>query len=267
MTYGVDALQEDVTQDVKGHTSARLDAAVGHAVAGVGKAQIFFLQGELLAADRDAHDGEFVDGRVGRVDVSLLARIVFAAWDRVVDGFAGRVVDESEGCSGIGDGLVAGTWDRLAGYDCRCAVEHPEPLGFVHGRVVRGLAAKGGLIDVAEGVKGFAFVGVVGVFEGAEFGSEELGGLWDVVLGDHVLNGSLDGLGGDGIDGCKGETEEAVTAVLLKLGGKGFGQLYRLVLDDETAKVDDVCSDRARRRGIISVGNLPGRAGGVLEGA
>lgn len=221
----------------------------------------------MLAADREAHDGEFVGGGVGRVDVSLLARIVFAAWDGVVDGFAGRVVDESEGCSGIGDGLVAGTGDRLAGYDRGGAVEHPEPLGLVHGRVIRGLAAKGGLIDVAEGVEGFAFVRVVGVFEGAEFGSEELRGLWDVVLGDHVLHGSLDGLGGDGVDGSKGETEEPVTAVLLKLGGKGIGQLDGLVLDDETAKVDDVCSDRARRRGIISVRNLPGRARGVLEGA
>ena len=38
MAYGVDALEEDVAQDVKGHASAGLDASVGHAVACVGEA-------------------------------------------------------------------------------------------------------------------------------------------------------------------------------------------------------------------------------------
>ena len=64
MTYGVDALQEHVTQDIKGHGSTRLDASIGHAAAGIRKTEILFLHGELLSTDREAHDGELVDGGV-----------------------------------------------------------------------------------------------------------------------------------------------------------------------------------------------------------
>ena len=71
-TYGVDALQPGIAQDVKGQVSTGLDASVRHAVAGIGEAQVFFLHGELLSADGEAHDGEFVDGCVGWEEVSLL---------------------------------------------------------------------------------------------------------------------------------------------------------------------------------------------------
>ena len=241
-THSVDALQKDIAQDIKGHASARLDTSVGHAVACVGESQVLFLQGELLPTDREAHDGKLLDRGVGGVSVSLLRGIVFTAWDGRVDGFAGGVVDESEGCSSVSDGGVTGTFDRLAGYDCGGAVEHPETLRVVHGRVVGGLAAEGVLIDVAEGVEGLAFVWIICVFDGAEVGSEELGCLWDVVLGDHVLDGSLHWGGGDRIDGCPGKAAESVTGVLLELGREGLGQLDGLVPDDKTTHVDDVGS-------------------------
>ena len=266
-TYGVDALQPGVAQDIKGHVSAGLDASVRHTVAGIREAQIFLLHRELLAADREAHDGEFVDGGVGWEDVSLLRRIVFAARNRGVDGFARAVVDKGEGCAGVGDGFVAGSFDGLAGYDGRGAVEHPEALGFINGGVEGGFAAEGLLIDVAEGVEGFALVWVVDVFDGAEIGGEKLGGLWDIILRDHVLDRGLDRAGLDGVDGTKGETKEPVAAILLELGGKRFGQLDGLVFDNNATNVNDIRSDGARGRGTISVGNLPGRPGGVLEGA
>lgn len=241
-THSVDALQKDIAQDIKSHASARLDTSVGHAVTCVCESQVLFLQGELLSADCEAHDGKLCDRGIGGVSVSLLRGIVFTAWDGGVDGFAGGVVDKSEGCSGISDGGVAGTFDLLAGYDCGGTVEHPEALRVVHGRVVGGLAAKGVFIDVAEGVEGFAFVWIICVFDGAEVGGEELGCLWDVVLGDHVLDGSLHWGGSDRIDGSPGKAAESVTAVLLELGREGFGQLDGLVLDDETTYVDDVRS-------------------------
>lgn len=219
----------------------------------------------MLVSDREADDGKLGDGGVGRVDVSLLGGIVFTAWDSLVDGFAGGVVDEGEGCSRISDGGVVGPFDCFAGYDRGGAVEHPEALGIVHGRVVGSLAAKGILINVTKGVEGFAFVWIVRVFDGAEIGSEELGGLWDVVLGDHVLNGSLHWDGSDRVDGSPGEAQESVTAVLLELGREGVGQLDGLVLDDETAHIDDVRSHGARGRGVVSVGDFPGRTRGVLE--
>ena len=170
-----------------------------------------------MSPNREAHDRELVDSGVGRVDISLLRRIVFAAWDRLVDSFTGGVVHKSESCSGISNGGVTGTCDRLAGHDCRGAIEHPEALGIVHGCVVRGLAAKGLFIDVAEGVEGFAFVWIIRVFDGAEIGSEELGSFWNIVLGDHVLNRSLYLIGGDSVDRAPGETQEAIATVLLKL--------------------------------------------------
>ena len=187
----------------------------------------------------------------------MLGGIIFAAWDRRVDGFAGGVVNESEGCSGISDGGVAGTFDCLASHDGRSAIKHPKALGIVHWGVVWGLAAKGFVIDVAEGVEGFTLVGITRVFDGAEIGREELGSFGDVGLGDHVLNGSLHRCWSDSIDRAPGETEEAVASVLLKLGREAFGQLDGLLLDDKAADVDDVCSHCARGRGAISVGNLP----------
>ena len=244
-----------------------MNAAVGHAVAGVCETQILFLQGELLSTDREAHDGELVDGGVGRVDVSLLRGIVFAAWNGLVDGFAGCVVNESESGSGISNGGVARAFDCLAGYDCRGAVEHPEALGVVNGRVVRGLAAKGVLVNVAKGVEGFAFVWIVGVFDRAKIGGEELGSLGNIVLRYHILNGSLHGVGSDGVDGSPGETEETIATVLLELGRESRGQLDGLILDDETAHINDVRSHCARGRGVVSVGNLPGRTRRILERA
>lgn len=222
-THSVDTLQEDIAQDIKGHGSARLDTSVCHAVACVCESQILFLQGELVPTDCEAHDGELVDGGVGGVGVPLLRGVVFTAWDGGVDGFAGGVVDEGEGRSGVGDGGVVGTFDRLAGYDCGGAGEHPEALGVVDGGVVGGLAAEGVLVDVAEGVEGFAFVWITCVFDGAEVGGEELGCFGDVVLGDHVLDGSLDWGRGDCVDGSPGQAAESVTGVLLELGRECFG--------------------------------------------
>ena len=198
---------------------------------------------ELLSADGEAHDGEFVDGGVGWEEVSLLGRIVFAAWDRIVDGFAGAVVDEGEGRAGVGNGFVAGSLNGLAGDDGRGAVEHPEALRFVDGGVVGRFAAEGLLIDVAEGVEGFAFVWVVDVFDGAEIGGEKFRGLWNIVLGDHVLDRGLDTAGLDGVDGTKGEAKEPIAAVLLELGGKGLGQLDGLVFNNYATDINDVRSD------------------------
>ena len=221
----------------------------------------------MLPADGEAHDGELVHGGVGREDVALLRGIVLAAGDGAVDGLAGRVVDEGEGGARVGDGGVAGPGDRLAGHDGRGAVEHPEALRLVHGGVVGGLAAEGFLVDVAKGVEGFALVRVLGVLDGAELDGEELRGLVDVVLQDHVLDGGLHLSGCNGVDVTKGEAEEPVAAVLLELGGEGPGQFDGLVLDDETAHVDDVGAHGARGGGTVPVGNTPGRTAGVFERA
>ena len=212
---------------------------------------------ELLVADREADDGELGGGGAAGEDVALLRGIVFAAWDGVVDGLAGAVVDEAEGGSRVGDGGVVGTLNGFAGDDGGGAVEHPEALGIVYGCVGRCLAGKGFGVDVAEGVEGGAFVGIGGVLVGAQVGGEEFRGLGDVALGDHVLDGCLHGGRGDGVDGAPGETEEAVAAVLLELGGERFGKLDGLVFDLQAADCDVVCSHCARGGRVVPIGDFP----------
>ena len=91
--------------------------------------------------------------------------------------------------------------------------------------------------------------------------------LGDVGLGDHVLDGGGDGLGGDGVDVAEGEAEEAVTDALLELGRERVGELDGLGFDDEAADVDVVGADGAGGGGAVAVGDLPGGVGGFLEGA
>ena len=99
------------------------------------------------------------------------------------------------------------------------------------------------MINIAEGVEGFALVWVVDVFNRAKIGSKKLRGLRDIILGDHVFDRGLDTAGLDGVDGTKGEAKEPVAGILLELGRKGFGQLDGLVFDNNATDVNDVRSD------------------------
>ena len=152
-TYSIDTLQEDVTKDVKGVAAPRLNASVDHAVPCIRKAQILFLHGELLTPNSKADNGQLIGSIACREDVALLGGVVFAAWDGLVNSLAGRVIDKAEGGSRIGNGGVAGALNCLASNHCRSGVEHPEALGVIDGSVEGGLAAEGGLINVAEGIE------------------------------------------------------------------------------------------------------------------
>lgn len=250
-TYGIDALEEDVPQDVKGHVASALDAAVDEAALRGRKAQGLLLDRELLVADRERDRGQLVRRRRVREDVALLRGVVLGARDGGVDGLAGGVVDETERGARVGDGRVARASDAGAVDGGGGAVEHPEALRVVDRGVidlVLGDAGvrEGGRVDEAEGVEGFALVARVGgVAPGAQVRGEELHGLGDVGLRDHVLHGGLHGGGGDGVDAAKGEAEEAVAGVLLELRREGFGKLDALVLDGQTAKGHVVGTDGA----------------------
>lgn len=94
---------------------------------------------------------------------------------------------------------------------------------------------------------------------------EELHVLGNVRLRDHVLHRGLRGLGGDGVDATKGEPEETITGVLLKLRGEGLGKLDGLALDSQATDDNVVGTDGARGRRVVAVGDLPGGPSGCFE--
>ena len=152
-TYSINALQEDVTKDVKGVAAPGLNASIDHAIPCIREAQILFLYWELLIPNSKTDNRQLIGSVACWEDVALLARVVCAAWDGLVDSLAGRVVDKAEGGSRIGNGGVAGALNCLASDHRRGGVEHPEALGVIDGSVEGGLAAEGSLINVAEGIE------------------------------------------------------------------------------------------------------------------
>ena len=86
-------------------------------------------------------------------------------------------------------------------------------------------------------------------------------------MADHVLDGCLNRRWLDGIDASPSKAKKAVTGILLKLGREGLGQFDSLILNHNTAKVDHVRTNSARGAGAVTVGDLPGGASHILEGA
>ena len=256
---GVDRLEEDITENVKGHVTTGLDAAVDHPVAGVGEAEIFLLDVEQRVANGEGDGGEVVGGSAGGEDVALLGLIVGRARDGLVDGFNGRVIHECKSCASIGNGGVARSGDGLAVDGSGGRIEHPETLAVVDRRVGDVLPRSGDdvLIDVSEGVEACTLVGVVCITVATEVGSEEFHVLRNVVLRDHVLDRGLDRLGSDGVDGTPSETEKAIGRVLLELGGEVVGKLDGLVFYGNASDVHGVCADCARSGRAVTVGDVP----------
>ena len=152
-TYGVDALEEGVAQDIKSQVSPALDTAVSHSIARVRKGQIRLVDVELLVADCKAHDWQLVGRGVGREEVTLLLAIELATWDGVVDFFTYGVIHKRERGACIGDGGVARASDGLASDGRGGGCELPEPLRVIDRCIVRCLTTQGVLVDVAEGVE------------------------------------------------------------------------------------------------------------------
>ena len=84
----VDAHQESIAEDIKGQATSAPDTTINHTISSVRESQVFFLNRELLVANREGDDYQLIRGGVGREDVALLIAIILGAWNCLVDGLA-----------------------------------------------------------------------------------------------------------------------------------------------------------------------------------
>ena len=254
-TYGVNALQEAVPQNVKRHTPSALNAPIHIPIPRVRKRQISLVDRELLVPHRKRHHRQLVLGDSRREDPPLLRFVKVGARDGSVDGHTRLIINEGEGGPRVRDGGVPRARDGFAVHRGGSAVEHPEPLRGVHWCVVGGCHAFSGQhvrVDVPKRVEGHAFR-VVGIPPSAQVSSEEsLAGL-DVVLRDEVFDRGVGRRGRDCVDGAEGQAEEPITGTLGEFCGEGLGELNGLVFDGETTDGNVIRSHRAGRGGAVPV--------------
>lgn len=258
-TYGIDTLQEGVSQDVKGHIATALDSTIDISSLGFGETEILLLHDELLAADSKRNNGKVVLCGIGGIDITLGLVVIVRARDSIVNSLAGFIVHQRQRCASVSDRLVSGARDRLSIDRGGSRLKHPEPFAVVDRRVGDLLPGRlhGGIVDEPECIEGLALVGLVGIPPRAQLGREQSRRVRNVILGDHVLDGRLDGLGLDGVDAAKRQPQQSVTGTLGELGRHLLGQLDGLVLDGDAADVHVVGADRTRRRGAVAVRDLP----------
>lgn len=292
---GVDALQEDVAQNVESIIATRLYTAVPVSFGSHGERKVLLLDRKLLVSDRNAEVGELISRDGGREEIALLLLIVFAsektsgnpetlvcdmivehspARDLLVQCFNDLIRHKGKGGTSVGDGLVARLCDLLTRNRGRCGVEHPEALGVIDVGVVNRVGTDQVSVDVTEGVERFGSR----VARRVEGRGEQLSIRRDVTLGYHVGNRGVlrvrFAVLGDGVDRREGEAEQAVTSARDELVSGFLGQFDGLVGDLDATDVDRVGADIARGRTAVAVGDLPtlsvsglpsGRLGGVKD--
>ena len=127
----VDALEEDVAEDVEGHGATRLDTTIDHVVACIGEGQSLLLDVEHVVTHGNRYLGELICGSAGREDVALLSRVVRGTWDGRIDSLAHRVTHKHQGGACVSNGGVAGLGAVCAVDAVRGRIESPEALGVV----------------------------------------------------------------------------------------------------------------------------------------
>lgn len=74
----------------------------------------------MLVANREGDDRKLIRGGVGREDVALLVVITLGAWDCVVDGLEGCIVNKSKRSTSVSNSCVARAIDGLSIDTCEC---------------------------------------------------------------------------------------------------------------------------------------------------
>lgn len=108
---------------------------------------------------------------------------------------------------------------------------------------------------------------VICILVRTQVAGEELLVCGDVMLQNHVLQRSVDGLGSDSVDTAKGQSNEtAGTSLVLELTRDLAGQFDSLILNGYVPDLDIVRSNGSRRYRTVSVLDVPGASRHGLEG-
>jgi len=253
-THHIGVLEPNVAEDVEGVLSARLNASVRHAVTSIGEREIFLLDVNQRVTAWERNVGKLISTRVARERVTLLRVVVLGSRNGLVNGFNCRVVNQAERGSGVGNGSVAARASNCLAVDGGSrAVEHPEALTVVNGRVSQSFPVKGILINFAESVERLTLVGIARVTPAAKIRGKKLRTWRDVLLGDHVGDWSRLWLWRDGVDAWPGETKQAISGILLELGRHFRGNLDGLALHRHGSESDIICANGARSTGTVAV--------------
>ena len=191
--------------------------------------------------------GEIGKGGGAVENVSTVGLAVGGSRDLTVVGGDDVVGEEKERSSGVGNGGDALS-DGGSGADgVPAGCKPPETLRVVDGGVgnVTGVLAR---INVAKVVTTRLAL--------LQVGGEER----RVEAGLGVGEESLLLVGGDGVDGAKGQAQEAIALVLSEFRADGFGQFDGLAGDGCTADIDNVRVYIATSWAAISVANVPSLA-------
>ncbi len=244
-------LEEDITKDGLSDTTVALQTTEAASA----------LRRRRVVHVAPRHNGRVafnLEGEVGKrgaavKDVSTVGLAVGGPRDLSVVGVDEVIWEEEKGGSRVGDGgdALADCGSRANGIPA--ASEAPEALGVVHGGVgdVAGVFAR---VNVAEVVAaGLTLLQV---------GGEE----WGIKAGLGVGEEGLHLVGGDGIDGAEGETEEAVALVLSEFRADGFGQFDGLARDGRPSDIDDIRVNVTAGGAAISIANAPRLATGDFGG-
>ena len=73
--YGVNALQEGISENIKGHGTSGLNATVHHTVTSIRKAQVLLLNSELSITNSKGDDWKLIRGCAGREGITLFVKL------------------------------------------------------------------------------------------------------------------------------------------------------------------------------------------------
>lgn len=248
-TYSVLPLQEGIPQNIQRHIPTALNAAIDIPIPSIRESKILLLHCEALPVHIKLHNRQLGFGDIRRKHESHQVRRILCTRNLLINRIARIVVNQCEGCAGIGNcSVILGSLEGLAIDGDTRRLVLPPTARWVNFSPID-LATTGidsGLVNVTKCVEAFTMVWLVGlVAPAAEFTGEELGGGGDVVLGDQVVDWSSDWFRGDGVDVSEGEAEEARAFAFLETRGEVVCELDALFVNCEAAESDRIFADGA----------------------
>ena len=208
-TYHIAVLEELVTEDIEAEITTALDAAEDGLASRVScrVANVLLVDGVLLASNSYGDSGEVSRGDAGREDPTASLLVLLSTLNLAIHSLTEGIACHDQCSAGVSNGLVTCLVDRLAVDGTRCRVEHPKALTVIDCRIGNLFTRwHRRLVNVTKRVEGRALVRVIFVLDRAKICGEELCSLGNVILGNHLLNWSLDWIWLDCVDAAKSKT-------------------------------------------------------------